>query len=100
MFPRLRLASGAVACSTGTLRPQQDSCKDTGAKDANVVVLGAGMSGAAAARELRQQGFRPMVLEARGRVGGRAFSADWDGATVELGGHYVHPCQPFIFTEL
>lgn len=42
--------------------------------DMNVVVVGAGAAGIVAARELHQQGVRPIVLEARERVGGRAWT--------------------------
>jgi Flavin containing amine oxidoreductase len=36
-----------------------------------VIVLGAGMSGLACARELQNRGYEVLVVEARGRVGGR-----------------------------
>lgn len=46
-----------------------------------VLVLGAGMSGLAAARELSHRGYDVLVVEARNRVGGRL-----KGHTLELGG--------------
>ncbi|MDZ4054697.1 MAG: FAD-dependent oxidoreductase, partial [Phenylobacterium sp.] len=42
--------------------------------DADVVVIGAGAAGHAAARSLRRAGRRVVVLEARGRIGGRAYT--------------------------
>ena len=36
-----------------------------------VIIVGAGISGAAAAHELAQHGFEVIVVEARNRIGGR-----------------------------
>ena len=47
-----------------------------GQTSADVVVIGAGMSGLNAARILEEQGLDVRVLEARNRIGGRVFSLD------------------------
>ena len=56
----------------------------------DVVVLGAGLAGLAAARDLDRAGADVLVLEARDRVGGRVeqVSVD-DGRPVQLGGELV-----------
>ncbi len=54
----------------------------------DVVVIGAGFAGLVAARNLGQAGKRVVVLEARDRIGGRAWSPLFPaaGRAVELGG--------------
>jgi monoamine oxidase len=59
---------------------------------ADVVVIGAGLSGLAAARALTAHGLRVIVVEARDRVGGRTWNADiGDGQVSELGGEFIGP---------
>lgn len=41
-----------------------------------------------------------LILEGRGRLGGRTFTSDFAGTDVELGGAYVHWFQPHVFAEL
>jgi monoamine oxidase len=66
----------------------------------DVIVVGAGLAGLTAARELRHAGRRVLVLEGRDRIGGRAFTGGFAGTEVEFGGAYVHWFQPHVFAEL
>jgi monoamine oxidase len=63
---------------------------------ADVVVVGAGFAGLTAARELVARGFDVLVLEGRGRVGGRSCTATVAGVPVDLGGTFVGPTQDAV----
>lgn len=58
----------------------------------SVVVLGAGISGLVAAYELEQRGFAVTVIEARQRVGGRAWTVR-DGDRIEMIGEATQTAQ-------
>lgn len=56
----------------------------------DVVVIGAGVSGIAAARLLARAGRRVVVLEARERIGGRLHTERIGGRITDLGGSWIH----------
>jgi monoamine oxidase len=61
---------------------------------ADVAIVGAGLAGLVAARQLVAAGVRPLVLEARERVGGRLLNHPiGDGKVVEVGGQWIGPTQ-------
>lgn len=65
-----------------------------------VIIIGAGMAGAAAAKTLRDAGFEVIVLEARNRIGGRMHTDTSLGINAELGANWVsdadNPTNPIL----
>jgi len=58
--------------------------------DFDVIVIGAGIAGLAAARRLKELGYSVVVLEAASEVGGR-IRTDWSlGAPFEVGAGWIH----------
>ncbi|HZY29842.1 MAG TPA: FAD-dependent oxidoreductase [Jiangellaceae bacterium] len=60
----------------------------------DLVVLGAGPAGLAAALRAARRGLKVTVLERAGRVGGLAGSFDIAGVRVDHGSHRLHPSTP------
>jgi len=59
-------------------------------READVIIVGAGLSGLVAAREVLQSGREPLVLEAADRVGGRILTEEpIPGVFLELGAQWI-----------
>lgn len=67
-----------------------------------VVIVGAGFAGLAAASKLADAGVSVEILEARDRIGGRAFTLfdEAAGAPIELGAEFIHGFPPEIWQPL
>ncbi|MCO5327125.1 MAG: FAD-dependent oxidoreductase [Solirubrobacterales bacterium] len=70
-------------------------------RKADVIVVGGGLAGLAAAREIDKAGKSVVVLEARKRVGGRTLNHDIGGGEiVEIGGQWVGPTQNHVLSMI
>lgn len=68
------------------------SCKknDGNNKDKTIIVIGAGISGLAAAKQLKAEGFNVIVLEAQDKVGGRLRTDRSLGVAFDEGASWIH----------
>jgi monoamine oxidase len=84
-------AAGPARAATGAAATPRT------AYNADVVVVGAGLSGMAAAHTLAAAGKNVLVLEARDRVGGRTYDVHLaNGGTVEAGAQFTGPTQTHL----
>ena len=67
----------------------------------DVIVIGAGLAGLVAARELEARGHSVRVLEARDRIGGRVWlqRGALRGLDLDMGGAWVSDTQRFVWAE-
>jgi monoamine oxidase len=90
---RQLVGAGAAGAAALAVRPQ--AARRT--RRADVCVVGAGLSGLAAARALVAADRTVVVLEARDRVGGRTLNRSIGGGHIsEVGGQFVGPTQDRI----
>jgi monoamine oxidase len=98
---RRRLIGTAAATAAVTALPARASAakQKTAAagRRVDVVIVGAGLAGLTAARDLTAAGRTVAVLEARDRVGGRVHNLDLGGGVVtEAGAEFIGPTQDRI----
>ena len=93
MATRRSFLGGAAAGAVATAAPA-GAARRARTRTADVVVVGAGFAGLAAATAVRAAGKSVVVLEARRRVGGRVLNHRLaQGDVVEIGGQWVGPTQ-------
>jgi monoamine oxidase len=95
----LARGSAALGAEQGA-EEQPPASGSSPSSDYDAIVLGAGFAGVTAARELRMNGLRVLLLEARPRIGGRTFTSEVGGHQVELGAAFVHWTQPHVWAEI
>ncbi|CAN7319683.1 flavin monoamine oxidase family protein [Bosea sp. LjRoot237] len=88
------MGSGALAASlAGGSFPVR-------AAEPDVVVIGAGAAGIAAAKQLQAAGRQAIVLEARDRLGGRTFTDSSLGPAYDAGAMFIHWAERNPWTEI
>jgi monoamine oxidase len=103
---RRRLIGAALATGAAAALPEAAEARKRKRKrkaprrrqrKADFVVVGAGLAGLTAAREITRAGKSVVVLEARKRVGGRILNHDLgNGRISEAGGTFVGPTQDHV----
>jgi monoamine oxidase len=68
--------------------------------EADVAIVGGGAAGIAAARRLREAGLDALIIEARSRLGGRAWSVDAAGFAIDLGCGWLHSAKRNPWTTI
>jgi ribulose 1,5-bisphosphate synthetase/thiazole synthase len=81
-----QMSATVLSSSTTTFSPMESTRMNH--ESADVIIVGAGVAGLVAARELRRSGRNVRALEARDRVGGRTLSQRVGREILDLGG----PC--------
>jgi monoamine oxidase len=90
LITRRAMLAGGAAVAGGLAAPQRMHGRESRMSECDVVVVGAGAAGLAAAEVLIAAGRRVQIIEARDRVGGRAFTDQAAGVPFDAGAAYVH----------
>jgi monoamine oxidase len=96
MLDRRTLLMGSGAMTAGFFT----AGRPASATDTDVVIVGAGAAGIAAAHALKSAGRKAIILEARNRTGGRAFTDASLGAAYDAGAMFIHWAERNPWVEI
>lgn len=95
LFGLVMSSSSASASIVGCVQGSAMSSKR------RTLVIGAGLAGLAAAKELNNHGHEVIVLEARDRIGGRIWTSNkWSDLPLDLGATWIHGVRGNPITEV
>ena len=99
---RRKFLTNSFILSLSSLFLSKCSIFNNDKKDKKIVVIGAGISGLAAAYTLNNAGYEVVVLEARDRIGGRIKTIDFNGYKMDAGASWIHGTTNnplYLFTQ-
>lgn len=102
MKRRKFLKKGFLKLGAALIGPSllQSCKKENSGSDKSVLIIGAGISGLAAAQKLKQKGFKVTVLEAQDKVGGRLRTNRSLGIAFDEGASWIHGIDDNPITDL
>jgi monoamine oxidase len=86
-------SGGIIAYPVLSIRAQDETSAD-------VLVIGAGIAGLAAARRLTDEGYSVIVLEARDRIGGRVWTNNALGIPLDMGASWIEGVDGNPLTQI
>jgi monoamine oxidase len=90
-------AAGALAAAPVEAKRRRRRKPTRPRRTADIIVVGAGLAGLTAARQIVAAGKSVLVLEAQNRVGGRTLNEDiGNGQVADLGGTFIGPTQDHV----
>ncbi len=97
--------AGATSLTAATAAPLQTALaahheSPKSGSEYDVIVIGGGFAGVTAARDLIKNGLKPLLIEARNRLGGRTYTSKFAGHKTDLGGTWVGWLQPYVWSEI
>ncbi len=83
-------AAGSGTADSSSSQPRVEPTADNRSRETEVLIIGAGMAGLAAAKRLTELNYDVIVLEARNRIGGRVWTDDSLGVPLDIGASWIH----------